>query len=107
LVHDKYRKDPRCQGSVIRHGDLLISTNPNSSKREKMTLYVSKDQAKSWQQVALVYPHSSAYSDLEVTDDNQVVCLYENGIKSPYERISLHVIPFTKAISAGSSKVLP
>ena len=73
LVHDKYRKDPRCQGSVIRHGDLLISTNPNSSKREKMTLYVSKDQAKSWQQVALVYPNSSAYSDLEVTDDNQVV----------------------------------
>ena len=107
LVHDKYRKDPRCQGSMIRHGDVLISLNPNSSKREKMTLYVSKDQAKSWQRVALVYPNGSAYSDLEVTDDNQVVCLYENGIKSPYERISLHFIPFTKVISADSSKVLP
>ena len=31
LVHDKHRKDPRCQGSVIRHGDVLISSNPNSS----------------------------------------------------------------------------
>jgi sialidase-1 len=107
LAHDKYRKDPRCQGSVIRHGDLLISTNPNSSKREKMTLYVSKDQAKSWQQVALVYPNSSAYSDLEVTDDNQVVCLYENGIKSPYERISLHFMPLDKLLSAGSGKAIP
>jgi len=107
LVHDKYRKDPRCQGSMIRHGDILISSNPNSSKREKMTLYVSKDQAKSWEEVALIYPDASAYSDLEVTEDNQVVCLYENGIENPYERISLHFIPHSKVISAGSSKAQP
>jgi hypothetical protein len=57
--------------------------------------------------VALVYPNGSAYSDLEVTDDNQVVCLYENGIKSPYERISLHFMPLEKLLSAGSGKAIP
>ena len=72
-----------------------------------MTLYVSKDQAKSWQEVTLIYPDASAYSDLEVTEDNQVVCLYENGTESPYERISLHFIPLSKVISAGSSKAKP
>ena len=71
-----------------------------------MTLYVSKDQAKSWLEVALIYPDASAYSDLEVTDDNQVVCLYENGIKCPYERISLHFMPLEKILSAGSGKAI-
>jgi len=55
----------------------------------------------------LIYPDASAYSDLEVTEDNQVVCLYENGTESPYERISLHFIPHSKVISAGSSKAQP
>ena len=72
-----------------------------------MTLYVSKDQAKSWQEVALIYPDASAYSDLEATEDNQVVCLFENGIENPYERISLHFIPLSKLISPVSSKAQP
>ena len=72
-----------------------------------MTIYTSSDRAKSWQEVALVYPDASAYSHLEVTDNNQVVCLYENGIKSPYERISLHFIPLQKLLSEGSGKAIP
>jgi sialidase-1 len=107
IKHDNHRKDPRCQGSVILHRGVLISSNPNSNKREKMTIYTSDDCAKNWQEVALVCPDASAYSDLEVTDDNQMVCLYENGINSPYERISLHFIPLEKVLSTDNGKAKP
>jgi len=101
LEHDKHRKDPRCQGSVIRHEDVLISSNPNSVKRENMTLYVSQDQGKNWQKVMALYPGPSAYSDLEVTDDGKLICLFEAGLKGPYEGISYALIPVERILSAG------
>lgn len=105
LTHDTARTDPRCQGSVISHDDILISSNLNSSdqkKRENLTIYASKDHGQHWHAISSLYPGPSAYSDLAVTDDGNLVCLFEAGKKSPYEAIVCGLLPVSELLSKAS-----
>lgn len=83
LTHDDELNDPRCQASIIGHqsGDshYLIFSNPATGGRNGMTIKVSSNSGKTWPVKKLIYPLSSGYSNLVVTDDGHVLCLFEAG----------------------------
>ncbi len=87
---DEMLVDPVCQASIISDTEkgLVAFCNPASLKRENLTLRISYDDCKSWTKSIAIYKGPSAYSDLALLDDT-ILCLYENGDKMPYERISL------------------
>jgi len=64
-----------------------------SVHRAGMTILSSRDNGKSWQREALVYPGRSAYSDMmRFEDENAIGILYECGQYSCYETISFSKI---------------
>jgi sialidase-1 len=82
--------EPVCQASMLRlrDGEILFA-NPASTKREKMTIRLSNDDAKTWVAGKTLHEGPSAYSCLAQVGDGTVICLYERGEKSPYEKITL------------------
>jgi sialidase-1 len=88
---DETLVEPVCQGSVLRtgRGDQLLFSNPASTNRERMTVRVSNDGGRTWNDGRVLTYGPAAYSDLAVTSDGQVLCLYERGTKRPYETITL------------------
>jgi sialidase-1 len=89
--------DPVCQGSMINYqprggASVLLFSNPNSqTKRERLTVRVSKDGGQHWSAGREVYPGSAAYSDLVVTSTGQVGVLYE---KDNYSQIVYASFPY-------------
>lgn len=81
--------EPVCQASLIRggKGELLFS-NPASTKREKMTVRVSKDEGKSWPISRELHSGPAAYSCLAVLGNESFGCLYERGVTSAYETVT-------------------
>lgn len=79
---------PVCQSSIISYNNnketALLFSGPNSTeKRQKISIFLSRDNGKTWPVVKEVYPGASAYSDLTILDNNQIGLLYErdeNGI---------------------------
>ena len=85
--------EPGCQGSFIKtmfkEQELLIFSNPSTVKgRTNMTVKVSLDAGKTWPIEKQIYEGPSAYSCLTNLPNGKIGLLYENGIKSPYEKIS-------------------
>mgnify|MGYP000465857734 CR=1 FL=1 len=88
--------DPVCQASVLRFSvekdggkNRILFSNPASKERENMTIRLSYDECETWPVSKCIWAGPSAYSDLVVTPNNQVGCLFECGVKKPYETISL------------------
>lgn len=86
--------EPICQASIRRwtwagndEAGRLLFSNPASTKREKMTIRVSRDDGQTWPQLRVLHARPSAYSCLVVLPDGTAGCLYERGDKSPYETI--------------------
>jgi sialidase-1 len=92
--HDQTLIDSVCQASLIRAGNLLLFSNPASTKRENMTVRASRDDGKTWPLSLVLEKGPSAYSCLAPVSRNQFACLYERGAKAPYERISLALFNF-------------
>lgn len=95
-VQDQARIDPGCQASVLRFTDQsayaknrLIFSNPASDKRDKMTIYLSYDEGKTWPVSKLLHAGPSAYSCLTVLPDMSIGCLYECGEEHSYETLTL------------------
>lgn len=92
--------EPICQASLRRYSwpagekkNVILFSNPASeSRRVNMTLRVSYDEGETWPEQQVLYEGPSAYSDLLVLIDGRVACLYERGVKDPYERITLAVL---------------
>lgn len=97
-VKDESLIEPVCQASLLRHpgesGGLLFS-NPASTKREKMTVRLSKDDGKTWPISRVLHEGPAAYSCLAVLPDGTITCLYERGDRSPYTTITLARFPLT------------
>ncbi len=96
IEHDSTLIEPICQASIRRYsmpeGDRpgrILFSNPASRKREKLTVRLSLDEAKSWPAAQVLHHGPAAYSCLAVLSDGTVLCLYERGEKNPYERITL------------------
>jgi sialidase-1 len=91
-VEDAALLDPVCQASILRHpgkGGGILFSNPASTRREKMTVRLSRDEGKTWAHAKVLHGGPAAYSCLAVLPDGTVCCLYERGQKSPYETITL------------------
>lgn len=75
---------PQCMASVIRKGDLLVHSLPNSEGgRKNGSILVSRDEGETWECVHIVTPGGFAYSSLTQLADGSVACLYEaNGYKT-------------------------
>ena len=99
IIYHEDLPEPGCQGSCIRISDskgknILLFSNPaNQKKRSHMTIKLSYDNGKSWPVKRLIYEGPSAYSCLTVMPDGEIGLLYENGKKSPYEKISFVKFP--------------
>lgn len=82
--------EPVCQAALIRYkGDWMLFSNPASTKRENMTLRLSKDDGRTWPISKILHAGPSAYSALAVLPNGDILCLYEKGNQNPYEQISL------------------
>jgi len=89
--------EPICQASMYRYAwpgadtkNVILFSNPASAdKRINMTVRASLDDGKTWPLKRSLHTGPSAYSDLVVLGNSQILCLYECGTKSPYESITL------------------
>ena len=95
-VADAALVEPVCQASILRlpgeKGGILFS-NPASTRREKMTVRLSRDEGKTWPIAKELHAGPAAYSCLVVLPNGEVGCLYERGDKSPYETITFARFP--------------
>ena len=84
---DNNLKEPVCQASLIANDNIIYFSNPNSKKRENMTIKYSNNYGQNWYVFKKVYEGKSAYSSLEIVNDDLCI-LYQNGINSAYEKIT-------------------
>jgi len=88
--------EPVCQASLLRASwpgpnqkSVILFSNPASLKRANLTLRFSYDEAATWPDSKTLHPGPAAYSSLAVLPDETILCAYECGEKTPYERIRL------------------
>lgn len=87
--------EPVCQASMIRYtlarktgkNRMLFSNPAETAKRDRMTVRLSYDEAKTWPVARMVYAGPSAYSSLTVLQDGTIGLLYERGTANAYEEI--------------------
>jgi sialidase-1 len=90
--------EPVCQGTVLRlfedgpFRDSIAFCNPASTKRENLTLRLSKDGGSTWSTTIAVKVGPAAYSDLVEVGPGQIGVLFEGGETAPYEAIHFSVI---------------
>jgi sialidase-1 len=91
-VEDPALIEPVCQAGILRcpgdRGGILFS-NPASTKRERMTVRLSRDEGKTWPYARVLHAGPAAYSCLAVLPDGTIACLYERGDRTAYETIAL------------------
>ncbi len=87
--------EPVCQASMVRYTDgqshdknRILFSNPASLTRERMTIRMSYDECRSWSTGKVLHAGPAAYSDLCITSDMDICCLYERGETRPYETLS-------------------
>ena len=86
--------EPACQGSLerVRAADgttTILFSNPASSARDTLTVRFSRDDAQTWSAGRVLERGRAAYSDLAVLSDGTILCLYERGQDSPYDKLTL------------------
>jgi sialidase-1 len=91
--------EPICQASLLTYtlpkrgiAGLLFINPADKDKRQNMTIRLSKDDGRTWTLSEVLYPGPSAYSDLTKLKNGDIGCLYEAGLKSPYEGIVFEVV---------------
>lgn len=99
IYPDDLLPEPICQASILKStwktnaGSDFYFINPShSGARENMTLKISNNQAKSWNDSIVLHSGPSAYSDITVIKKKLLGCLYEAGEKSPYETITFKTV---------------
>ena len=96
---DPALREPRCHAGLCRHPDgALLFANPavawdaatkGAGARKAMTVRSSDDDGETWSAGRLIWPGPAGYSDLAVTADGTVLCLYERGERSTHETVTL------------------
>ncbi len=97
-VLDKNLPCPTCQACMIHaSGSEILFLNPAASKegkflgasRRNLTLRLSVDEGRTWAYSRVINQGAAGYSDLAVTKDGAILCLFENGIDNYREKISI------------------
>jgi sialidase-1 len=96
LARDETLVEPQCQASLVRmtragtHDcNRVLFSNPARLERERMTVRISYDECETWPVSRVLYEGPAAYSDLCVTPDLAICCLYERGREHAYEELAL------------------
>ena len=76
--------DPSCMASTLRYSfpdgtttGVLLHSGQRSSGRERGTIYLSRDEGKTWPVKRVLVPGSFAYSVLTRFSDGTIGCLFE------------------------------
>lgn len=97
-VLDKNLPEPGCQASIIRlNKKEILFLNPASHwkggfnlwARRKMTLRLSQDDGRTWPYARMLNEGLAGYSDMAVTRDGKVLCVFENGTNDYCENITV------------------
>jgi sialidase-1 len=110
-VADRALVEPPAQASLLRltttPGDgrnRLLFANPASTKRERLTVRLSYDEGATWPVSRVIAEGPAAYSSLVVLPDGAIGVLFEQGDRSPYEKITF--ARFTlEWLTAGTDRV--
>jgi sialidase-1 len=84
--------DTHCQASLLRLGDLLITSQPNtpnSSLRTNVGFQVSADAGKSYSKPYILHKGESGYSALALDSRGKLLCLYETWSAGQWNHMSL------------------
>jgi len=107
LLSDPVLIEPICQASMLRvpgkEGDesSLLFLNPaHKSKRQEMTLRISKDEGRTWPDSIVLHSGPAAYSDLTILANANPGCLFEAGTNSPYEGIVFLELHWSKIVKS-------
>ena len=94
LAFDEELPSPVCQASITRLGAdgggdaLLLFSNPAHTKRRiQMTVRMSPDGGGTWPVARELFAGPAAYSCLVALGKDEAGCLYERGLKNPYQQI--------------------
>jgi len=69
-----------CNGEILRVSDtLLIHSLPHSMRREKVSLFTSHDDGKSWHHALTLYEGPSVYSSMTLMPDGRIAILMERN----------------------------
>lgn len=89
-----------CNGDILglqgSNGLTLIHSLPNSLDRENVSLFLSRDEGRSWHSPLLLSPGPSAYSSLTLLPDGRIAALVER-MDGPRFEIWLYIIALTDA----------
>lgn len=86
--YDEDLLEPSCQGSVARFDArrVLLAHVSDTETRARLTVRLSRDEGRTWPRSRVLWAGSSAYCDLAVSGDGEVLCLFE---ADGYSRIEL------------------
>ena len=97
-VLDKSLPEPSCQASLIRLNDKeILFSNPAVHwagafaiwSRRNLTLRLSKDDGRTWPHARVLNEGLAGYSDIAVTKDGRIFCVFENGTNDYCDKISV------------------
>lgn len=97
-VLDKNLPGPGCQASMIRLNEKeILFLNPAVHRkggfqirsRRNLTLRLSRDEGRSWPHSRVLNESLAGYSDMAVTKEGKILCVFENGEKDYCEKISI------------------
>lgn len=95
-IYDSTLIEPVCQGSLLSYSSspaILMFSNPFHKKRRKnLTLSISYDNGKNWIKHVTICRNKSAYSDMVVLGNGNVLCVFETGKILPYGGIATQII---------------
>ena len=85
VKYDPLQPEPSCDGALIRLSDsrrsdknrVLVACPTNPDTRAHIRVRMSYDECQTWPIASEPLAHLGGYSDLAVTGDRQVLCLYE------------------------------
>ncbi|MDB6071840.1 MAG: nedA 1 [Verrucomicrobiales bacterium] len=93
--------DPSCMASTFRYSfptadtpGILLHSGPDSTKRERGTLFLSTDDGQTWPRQQIIHPGPFAYSILTKLPDGTIGCLFE---ADNYQRLVFARIPLPPA----------
>ncbi len=86
--------DPVCMAGLTRHpSGVVLLSNDNSNRRERMTIRYSKDEGQTWSDGRLLDPRPSAYSCIATMANGDIGILYECGDNRSTETLTFATFP--------------
>jgi len=89
--------EPRCQASIRRYRwsndsepGVILFSNPARKWRDFLMLRMSNDDGKTWPDARIIFPYTTAYSDIAVLPDGRIGVLFE---RDNHAKIDLAILP--------------